>query len=87
MAGWHHGCNGHKLGQTSGDGKGLGGLECCSPWSCKELDTTGRMNNKNSNEKIELGGPEELQVLKDLTLGAWHMIEHHMLYFKDSYFL
>ena len=20
MAGWHHQCNGHKLGQTSGDG-------------------------------------------------------------------
>ena len=22
MAGWHHQCNGHELGQTSGDGKG-----------------------------------------------------------------
>ena len=25
MAGWHHQCNGHELGQTSGDGEGQGG--------------------------------------------------------------
>ena len=40
MAGWHHRCNGHELGQTSGDGEGQGGLVCCSPWGCKESDTT-----------------------------------------------
>ena len=34
MAGWHHQCSGHKLGQTLGDGKGRGGLACCSPWRC-----------------------------------------------------
>ena len=32
MAGWHHWCNGHELGQPSGDGEGQGGLACCSPW-------------------------------------------------------
>jgi len=26
----------HELGQTSGDGKGQGGLACCSPWGHKE---------------------------------------------------
>ena len=26
MDGWHHQCNGHDLGQTSGDGEGQGGL-------------------------------------------------------------
>ena len=41
MAGWHHQCNGHELGQTPGDGEGQGGLACCSPWDHKELDTTG----------------------------------------------
>ena len=41
MAGWHHPCNGHELGQTSGDGEGQGGLACFSPWGHKELDTTG----------------------------------------------
>ena len=46
-AGQHHSCNGHELGQTSGDGEGQGGLVCCSPWGHKELDTNGRLNNKN----------------------------------------
>ena len=44
MAGWNHRCNGHELGQTSGDGEGQGGLACCSPWGRKESDRTGRLN-------------------------------------------
>ena len=28
MAGQHHWCNGHELGQTPGDGEGQGGLAC-----------------------------------------------------------
>ena len=40
IAGWHHRCDGHELRQTLGDGEGQGGLACCSPWGCKELDTT-----------------------------------------------
>ena len=28
VAGWHHQCNGHELGQTSEDGEGQGGLAC-----------------------------------------------------------
>ena len=47
MAGWHHWCNGHELGQTWGDGEGQRGLECCSPWGRKELDTNGWLNNNN----------------------------------------
>ena len=49
MAGWHHRCNGHELGQTLGDGEGQGGLACCSPWVCKESDMTGLLNNNKSN--------------------------------------
>ena len=45
MAGWYHQCNGHELGQTSGDDDGQGGLVCCRQWGCKESDTTGRLNN------------------------------------------
>ena len=41
MAGWHHKCNGHELGQIPGDGDGQGGLVCCGPWERKGLDTTG----------------------------------------------
>ena len=37
MAGWHHRCNGHELGQTSGDGEGKRGLA----WGGKESDKTG----------------------------------------------
>ena len=35
MAGWHHWCNGHELGQAAGDGEGQGGLACCSSWVAK----------------------------------------------------
>ena len=40
MAGWHHRLNGHKFEKTLGESEGQGSLECCSPWGCKELDTT-----------------------------------------------
>ena len=33
---WLDGINGHELGQTLGDGDGLGSLACCSPWGRKE---------------------------------------------------
>ena len=40
MVGWHHRLNGHEFEQAPGDGEGQGRLVCCSPWNCKELDTT-----------------------------------------------
>ena len=49
MAGWHHWCEGHELGQTLGDGKGQGGLACCSPWDRKMSHTIRQLNNSNSN--------------------------------------
>jgi len=36
MAGWHHRCNGHELGQTLGNGEVRRGLVCYSPRGCKE---------------------------------------------------
>ena len=47
MAGWHPTCNGNEPGQTPGDGEGQGSLVACGPWGCKELDTTGQLNNNN----------------------------------------
>ena len=47
MAGWHHWCNEHELGQTLEDGEGQGSLLWCNPWGLKELDTTGWLNNDN----------------------------------------
>ena len=45
MAGWHHRLDGHEFEQAPGVGDGQGGLACCGPWGCKELDTTARLNN------------------------------------------
>ena len=49
MVGWHYRCSEPELGQTLGGGERQGGLECCSPWGFKELDTTGRLNSNNNN--------------------------------------
>ena len=40
MVGRHHRLDGHQRGQTLGDGEGQRSLVCCSPWGCKESDTT-----------------------------------------------
>ena len=40
MVGWHHRLNGHEFEQVLGVGDGQWGLACCSPWGCKESDTT-----------------------------------------------
>ena len=40
MVGWHNRLNGHNFEQAPGDGEGQGSLACCSPWGCKESDTT-----------------------------------------------
>ena len=42
--GWHYCHNGLGFGWTPGVGDGQGGLACCSPWVCKESDTTERLN-------------------------------------------
>ena len=36
--------NEHEIEQALGVGDGQGGLVCCSPWGCKESDTTERLN-------------------------------------------
>ena len=40
MVGWHHRLSGREFKQTLGDGEGHGGLACCSPWGCRESDTS-----------------------------------------------
>jgi len=40
MVGLHHQLDGHEFEQASGAGDGQGSLSCCSPWGCKESDTT-----------------------------------------------
>jgi len=47
MVRWHHQLNGNEFEQTLGNNEGQGRLVCCSPWGCKVLDTTERLNNIN----------------------------------------
>ena len=44
MVGWHHQLYGHEFEHAPGVDDGQGGLACCSPWGCKESDTTERLN-------------------------------------------
>ena len=44
MVGGHHQLDGHEFEQAPGVGDGLGGQACCSPWGCKESDTTDWLN-------------------------------------------
>ena len=54
IVGWHHHLNGHEFDlQTLGDSEGQGSLVCCSPWGCKESDTTYWLNN-NSPESYSV---------------------------------
>jgi len=44
MDGWHHWLDGREFEQAPGVGDGQGSMECCSPWGCKESDTTEQLN-------------------------------------------
>ena len=44
MVGWHHQLDGNEFEQAPGVGDGQGGLTCCSPRGCKELDMTEWLN-------------------------------------------
>ena len=46
-----HRLNGLESEQSPGDGEGRGSLVCCSPWGCKELDMTERLNNNKANKR------------------------------------
>ena len=46
---WHHQFDGHEFEQALGVGDGQGVLVCCSPWGCKESDTTEQLKNNNHN--------------------------------------
>ena len=44
MVGRHHQLDEQEFEQALGVGDGQRSLACCSPWGCKELDTTERLN-------------------------------------------
>ena len=43
MVGWHHGLDGHEFSKLQ-ELVMTGSLACCSPWDCKESDTTEQLN-------------------------------------------
>ena len=57
MVGWHHQLNGHEFEQTMRHSKGQGSLACCSPWDCKEMDTTEQLNSNNKHDMKVLHRP------------------------------
>ena len=40
MVGWHPQLDGHESEHAPGVGDEQGSLACCSPWGCREADTT-----------------------------------------------
>ena len=44
MVGWHRWLDAHEFEPALGVGDGQEGLACCSPWGCKESDTTEQLN-------------------------------------------
>ena len=44
VVGCHHWLDGHGFEQAPGVDDGQGSLVCCSPWGCKESDTTEQLN-------------------------------------------
>ena len=44
MVGWHRWLDAQEFEQALGVGHGQESLACCSPWGCKELDTTEQLN-------------------------------------------
>ena len=74
MVGWHHQLDGHEFEQTLGDSEWQGSLACCSPWGCKELDTTERLNNNYmpiKNQWIQQKNPRGRLLLPRLQKGNW----------------
>ena len=76
MVGWHHQLNGHEFEQALGAGEGQGSLACCSPWGCKELDTTEGLNWTDTSIKLKKRASQVAVVVKNLTANAgdiWDM--------------
>ena len=67
MAGGHHRCNEHKLGQTLGDGEGQGSLRCYSTRGCKEFDMTGQIQGMTKQIDKDEERFTEILVIKYFT--------------------
>ena len=76
MVGWHHRFNGHEFEQTLGDGEEQGSLAGCSPWDCKELDTTKQLNKMSRLDSDLLETWNTIGVGKEEKSGLWPRDRH-----------
>ena len=90
MARRHHWCDEHELGQILGDVEGQGVLACCSPWGCKESDTTGWLNNSDkentwlTSQRILvpsefIAGPRIWDHFSEMCVVLLHLCKQHSL--------
>ena len=63
---WLDGITGHEFEHTLGHGEGQGSLTCCSPWGCKESDTTEQLINNSYKVIIPILQVRETEVLGKL---------------------
>ena len=80
IVGWHHRLNGHEFEQAPGDSEGQESLPCCSPWGCKESDTTEWLNNNKPMGWIAIKHPRPLQ-----NLGSCHTFPRSFAYTESSF--
>ena len=76
MVGWHHWLNGHEFEQALRVGDGQGGLACCSPWGCEEMDMTEWLN---WTEPELLGKGKQRESVKSRYCKDWKWLpgSHH----------
>ena len=74
MVGWHHWLNGHEFDQILGDDEGQGRLAWCSPWGCKESDTTEQQQQPSirNNARLQVS----LITSKKMLQLSWEVLIH-----------
>ena len=81
MVGWHHWINGHEFEQAPRAGDEQGSLACCSPWGCKESDTSKWLNWTDSESRHCFVYMLRLHVLSHLIYSLWG---RHSCYFSST---
>ena len=72
---WHHRLDRHEFEQALGVDDGQGSPVCCSPWGCKESDTTQQLNNnKGRAANTGLSWLEHSIALDPQGTGFWPVI-------------
>ena len=71
---------GHEIEQTPADSEGQGSLACCSPWGCKESDTSEWLNNNKRAKEYP-----SLRISDTLRRFGWFTRENGLHRIKVKY--